>query len=257
MAVHLYLSMIPEALIVSELDPAEFGQYYATGYQRRSKGQAIFIELDIDFRHEFFQLDTALAQCTPHPDGRPKNSVYVSTYRVLEHVPVSAMRQLHLATAYGATLSLDPSAEPAPDQTEGLHLYKEIAPVNSLVASSAPPRAFYESITIAPSKLVQFPALFFAELDIADLATDPANGKVGDLPYENFPHLRESLLAVTEPGKITKMVERAPTFEFPYRTIKPGSGFYAGNGPDLAFYAMPSVRELRNDHPLWWRSANQ
>lgn len=256
MAVHLYVSMIPEALIVSGLDPEEFGQYYATGAHRRSKGQAIFVELDIDFRHEFFQLDAAIAQCVPHPDGRPKNSVYVSTYRVLEHVPVSALRHLHLATAYGSILSLEPSKD-APPETEGLHLYKEIAPVNSLVASSAAPRQFYESITVAASKMVKFPALCFAELDIGELATDPANGKIGALPYDNFPHLRESLQAVTQPGKITKMVERAPTFEFPYRTIKPGSGVFVGNGPELAFYAMPSVRELRNENPLWWRSANQ
>lgn len=256
MTVHLYVSMIPEALIVSQLDPVEFGQYYATGYRRRSKGQAIFAELDPGFRADFFDLDTAIAQCVPHPDGRPKNSVYVSTYRVLEHVPVSALGQLHLTTAYGATLSLNRSSD-APPETPGLHLYKEFAPVNSLVASSAPPRGFYESITIAPSKLVQFPALCFAELDIGELATDPKNGRVGDLPYENFPHLRESLQSVTEPGKVTKIVERTPVFEFPYRTIKPGSGIFIGNGPELAFYAMPSIPDLRDQHPLWWRSANQ
>ena len=256
MDVHLYVSMIPEALIASQLTPAEFGQYYATGSRHRSKGQAIFVELDPQFRDPFFDLDTAFEECVPHPDGRPKNSTYVSTYRVLEHIPVSDMRQLHLTTAYGATLSLDPSSD-APPETAGLHLYKEYAPVNSLVASSATPRAFYDSITTAPSKLVQFPALCFVELDIGELATNPKKGAVGALPYENIPHLRESLMAVDKPGKITKMVERAPTFEFPYRTVKPGSGFFIGNGPDLAFHAMPSVRELRNEHALWWRSANQ
>ena len=254
---HLYVSMIPEALIVSGLDPVQFGQYYATGARRRSKGQAIFAELDPGFRDDFFDLETAIAQCVPHPDGRPKNSVYVSTYRVLEHVPVSALGQLHLTTAYGATLSLDKSAEAPPEASTGLHLYKEYAPVNSLVASSAPPREFYESITVAPSKLVQFPALCFAEFDIGELATDPANGKVGSLPYDNIPHLRESLQAVLAAGKITKMIERTPLFEFPYRAVKPGSGFFVGNGHDLAFYAMPSAPELQDRHPHWWRSANQ
>ena len=39
---HLYLSLIPEALIASQPARREFGQYYATGTWRRSKGQAIF-----------------------------------------------------------------------------------------------------------------------------------------------------------------------------------------------------------------------
>jgi hypothetical protein len=33
-------------------------------------------------------------------------------------------------------------------------------------------------------------------------------------------------------------------------------GFYMGNGADLAFYPMPTVAEMRRDHPSWWRSAN-
>ena len=32
-------------------------------------------------------------------------------------------------------------------------------------------------------------------------------------------------------------------------------GFYMGNGSDLAFYPMPTVAEMRRDHPSWWRSA--
>ena len=254
---HLYLSLIPEALIASQLAPRDFGQYYATGTSRRSKGKAIFFEIDPSFRHEYFDLNTALARLRPHPDGRPKHSLYVSTYRVIEHVPVDALGTLFLATDYGATLGLDRSPDGPPTATKGLHLYQELAPVSSLVASSLPPREFYESITIRPSKLVSFPALAFVELDIGELAEDPLRGAVSDLPYVNIPHLRESLAVVTVPGKTTKMVERLPTSEFPYRSVKAGSGFVYGNGADLAFYAMPSVTHLRDRHQLWWRSANR
>ena len=47
---HLYFSLIPEALIASQLPPEKFGQYYATGYGYKSKGEALFIELDPTFR---------------------------------------------------------------------------------------------------------------------------------------------------------------------------------------------------------------
>ena len=46
MTVHLYFSLIPEALIASMLPPEQFGQYYATGHKYKSKGQAIFFEVD-------------------------------------------------------------------------------------------------------------------------------------------------------------------------------------------------------------------
>ena len=47
MAKHLYLSMIPEALIASMLTPEEFGVYYAVGSEKKSRGQAIFFEIDL------------------------------------------------------------------------------------------------------------------------------------------------------------------------------------------------------------------
>lgn len=255
METHLYVSMVPEALIVSQLTPEQFGQYYATGHARLSKGQVVFFELDPDFRNDYFPLEEALRRCKPHSDGRPKNSVYVSTYRVLEHIPASAVKTLFLATAYGATMPLERGVVPE-KAGHGLRLYQELAPVRSLVASSLPPRQFYDAITNYPTKLVSFPALSFVELEIGELANDPENAPIGNLPYENIFHLRECLVAVQNPKKDTKMVERAPSVRFPYRTVKQGSGFYYGNGQDLAYFPMPSHDEIRERYPLWWSSAN-
>ncbi|RPF28743.1 hypothetical protein [Georgenia muralis] len=256
MQTYLYFSLVPEALIASQLPPEKFGQYYATGYGYKSKGQALFFDVDPVRLGDFFDLEAAFERCVAHPDGRPKSSVYVSTYRVLEHVPVDALGSLHLTTAYGATLELGRSAD-LPPAGDGLHLYKELAPVTSLVVSDQDPRTFYEGITVQPSKFVRFPGLAFVELELGELASDPARGHVADLPYPNLHHLREALLEVSQPDKSTKMVERVPSGEFTYRTVKDGSGFYFGNGTDLAFYPMPSHHDLRQDHPLWWRSANQ
>jgi len=121
MTIHLYFSLIPEALIASMLPPEQFGQYYATGHKYKSKGQAIFFEIDPEFRHEFFNIDEGLKRCVPHPDGTPKNSVYISIYRVLEHIPVSALGKLYLCTAYGQALGLE-RASAMPAKEPGLHM---------------------------------------------------------------------------------------------------------------------------------------
>ena len=41
MSIHLYYSLIPEALIASMLPPEKFGQYYATGHKFKSKGLSL------------------------------------------------------------------------------------------------------------------------------------------------------------------------------------------------------------------------
>jgi hypothetical protein len=253
MTVHLYFSLIPEALIASMLPPEQFGQYYATGHKYKSKGQAIFFEVDPSFRHEFFDFDEVFKRCVPHADGTPKNSVYVGVYRVLEHIPVSALGKLYLSTAYGHTLALEPG-EITQREVPTLHMYQDLAPVNSLVVSTLDPVGYYHGVTTQPAKFIRFPGMCFVELGLGALATDPANGPVGDLPYSFMYHLREALLELDPKDKQSKLVHRVHSLEFPYRMIK--SGFYMGNGPDLAFYPMPSHEELRREHGHWWRSAN-
>lgn len=253
MAVHLYFSLIPEALILSMLSPEEFGQYYATGHHYKSKGQSIFFEVDPSLRHPYFDIDSALAQCVPHPDGTPKNSVYVSVYRVLEHIPVSALGRIYLTTAYGATLGLDRGALPG-GGAPTLHLYQDLAPVNSLVVSTLDAAAYYDRITNKPQKFIKFPGMCFVELELGTLASDPESGAVGDLPYSFMHHLREALLTLQPGPKDTKLVHRVHSLEFPYRMVK--GGFYVGNGTDLAHYPMPTPTEMRRDHASWWRTAN-
>jgi len=142
--IHLYLSMIPEALIASMLTPEEFGLYYAVGTQMKLKGQALFFELDPEFRNPYFPIEEGYAKCVSHDDGTPKSSVYISTYRVLEHVNPAAVRKLYLATDYGSVLGLD-AAEALPPVESGMFLYQEIAPVTRLVASNLAPAPFYDS----------------------------------------------------------------------------------------------------------------
>ncbi len=253
MAVHLYLSLIPEALIASMLEPEEFGSYYAVGTKKKTSGQAIFFEVDPDFESAYFRIKEGLSRCIPHEDGSPKASIYISIYRVLEHVPVSSLGKLYLTTQDGRTLGLDAGDE-IPLMDEGLHLYKEIVPVSPLVASRLNPMAFFDLIVKNPTSLVTLPAIAFAELRLDQLAEDPEMGQVGDLPYSNVDHLREVLKDLKTKNVATKMVDRASPAELAYRTVK--NGFYVGNEYGMAFYPMPSSADLRESNYRWWRSAN-
>jgi hypothetical protein len=251
--VHLYFSLIPEALIASMLSPEEFGSYYAVGSKKKTAGQAIFFEINPDFDSPYFRIKEGISRCVPHEDGEPKASTYISIYRVLEHVPVHALGKLYLVTQDGRTLGIDPS-DTVPAMDGGLHLYKEIVPVSPLIASRLNPLEFYDLIVKNPTSLVSLHSIAFTELRLGELADDPEDGQIGDLPYSNLDHLREVLKDLKTKSVATKMVDRASPATFAYRTIK--NGFYIGNESAIAFYPMPSSQELREMNYRWWRSAN-
>jgi hypothetical protein len=253
MTLHLYLSLIPEALILSMLEPEQFASYYAVGTTKKQHGEAMFIELDPSFRHDFFRIEEAISHCVPHPDGTPKKSVYVATYRVLEHVPIDQMQQLYLVTAYGQSLALKPSTS-YPTDGSTLHLYQEIAPITPLVVSSHGPAEFYDFIIRDPESMVHLPAIAFAELTLGELASDPEFGELRDLPYDHIHHLRECLVEVKNKRVHTKIVNRVQAPEFPYRTIK--SGIFVGKPEGLLHFPLPQREALRSKYYRWWRSAN-
>lgn len=252
MTIHFYLSLIPEALIASMLSPEEFGAYYAVGTQKKSRGQAIFFEVDPKLRSDFFHIEEGVKRCTLHEDGSPKASIYISVYRVLENIPMQAIQRLYLTTQDGRTLGLDKSSQ-FPKDDSGLHLYREISPVSPLVVSSLGPEDFYELIVKNPTSLVKLPAVCFAELRLDDLADDPKNGEVGDLPYKNMEHLRDCLISLKTKSVMTKMVDRLPSNGIPFRTVK--NGFFVGNQKKMLFFPLPDEKELVSKHYRWWRSA--
>jgi hypothetical protein len=234
MTVHLYLSLIPEALIASMLSPEEFGSYYAVGSKKKSRGQAIFFEINPDFKTSFFHVGEAVHRCVAHEDGSPK------------------LRRLYLVTQDGRTLEIEKSRD-LPSEEKGLHLYHEIAPVPPLVVSSLAPHAFYDLIVRNPTSLIKLPAVCFVELRLGQLTDDPQNGDVGDLPYENIDHLRNCLLELRDKPIHTKMVDRLPPRAIPYRTIK--NGLFVGNADRLIYFALPPWQDLKKTNYAWWRSA--
>jgi hypothetical protein len=254
METHLYLSVMPEALIASQLSPSAFGSYYAVGSEKKSRSMAMFYELDPDFRHQYFDIEAGYERLVPHEDGSPKRSVYISIYRVLEHIPLSAIGRLYVVTSDGRTLSLDASDQIPECPIDEMHLYQEIAPVHPRVASTLCPEDFFDFLNDPTKSMVTVPALCFVELTLGGLAEDPAHGSAQGLPYSNIEHYRSCLIELQSKVVVVKMVDRIHRTSFHYRTVK--SGYYLGNAGELLFHPMPSQEELRREHYRWWRSAH-
>jgi len=245
MSKYIYLTCNPEALVASMLPPEGFGLYLSTGTKKRNKGQAIFFEVDLGKIESLIDMESLNKRCVAKPDGSPKSSVYLSVYKVLETVPVAALKSLYLTTDRGCVLELkkavyDKTMEPK----NALHLYQELCPVTPLVASDLAPSVFLKRLTDGSIPIV-LPKLFFVELKLGELANNPLSGSAEHLPYPSIGHLRDCLeILKGEYEKHMKTVHRIFSGELLYRTID--TGFYVGAKDEIVFYPYPRVAELEN-----------
>jgi hypothetical protein len=250
---YLYLSLIPEALILSQLPPEQFGRYLATGSKRQIEGPAIFFTVDQTADLSGFRLAEAQARCVAHPDGQPRHSVYVAIHDVLQRVPLVALQVVHLTTPAGHTLTLNPQPWSGQSNGEAYYMYQELGPVYPRVAAQADPGAFCALVT-DPAELISLPRLAFIDLKLGGLAYEPERTDVAPVPYQHLDHLRECLRDLAgKPDRKTKIVNRGLRPDILFYLIR--SGVYVGGGGEMRYYPIPSEDELEEKHYLWWHSA--
>ncbi|MCX7868640.1 MAG: hypothetical protein N2322_01700 [Terrimicrobiaceae bacterium] len=246
----LYLSLIPEALILSQLPPDKFGAYMATGAKRQIEGPAVFFELDPAADLPGFRIQEGRARCVAHPDGSPRCSTYLGVYGVLERVPVSTLKKAYLATPAGLTLGLDPSDAP-PSHGEKYFLYQELGPVYPRVASTLEPAEFCRFVA-DPSSMVSVPRIAFIDLKLEAMSRDceaPA-----ELPYPHLGHIRECLRFLRDnPSRKTKIVNRGLRPDILFSMLR--TGLYIGDAREVRAFLLPPEDEIERNHQLWWHSA--
>jgi hypothetical protein len=255
---HLYLILFPnEALVASQLTPEEFGQHYSIGSPRHFMGKVIFAEVDIGFRHESFRIDEYLRITESGVPRRPKRTKFVKSYRVLEHISLSAIGKLYLVTTDGGVLGLDRAEWTAdPGGKNKIRLYQEICPLRILVASVLDPNLFGRYIT-EETWSKGSPKIFFTQYNI-DVEETVVSNKVsafnmGPLPNVNPTNLPTAVKELREdPRKKTKTVNLNPNLDFvSYKTIL--HGFWFSGEKETIFYRMPGMDELHEKHYSWWR----
>lgn len=247
-----YVSVFPtQALIASQLTPEQFGAYMATGKKNGSFERIVFLEVSGKFG-DYFDWDYAQRRCTTHPDGRPKNSLWLSVYRVLEHCPIEEMKSLYLTTLDGRTLELEPSGYSEAQHSQ-YYVYNELCPINPLVVSKLNPREFGTYMT-DPANKVSVPKVVFADLKTIDLGNPEHTGNIGPTYDRNIGHFRDCVQDVlNDTEKMNKNVERSHSESFSYNIIN--RGVFICQGEQLKFYPMLSVDVLRRSHYDWARSA--
>jgi len=248
---YLYMTAFPEALVASMLPPEDFCKYLTVGTEKQAHEHAILFQISPELKSDYFRLSQAFERCVQHANGSPKNSLYVSIYRVIEHIPLEAFQDLFLVTRDGMVLRLS-ATEYAGQEKDEFHFYQELCPVTPTIISKLGPRDFCRFITDR-SKEMWLPKVFFADLHLGDIGNEGTY--TSPLPYKDIEHIRNCIDELrNSQDKETKTVNRLHSHLFFYRTIK--SGFFLGEGDRLNWYPFPSMDELKERYYSWWRSAS-
>lgn len=254
MKIHYYLTVFPtESLIASQLEPEDFGSHMATGSTKGTAEQIIFIELTEEFG-SYFDWEYAHKNCVPHSDGRPKNSTYLSVYRVLEHTPLDKLGAMYLVTRDGRSLKLEKSAYEEPETQEEFYLYQELCPITPLIVSKLHAGEFGKHIASDRNKIF-VPQIIFADLKVVDVDNLEHTGNIGLLYNRNIQHLKgcvNELKTVKE--KKNKTLDRTHVESFGFQNI--GKAIYVSNVHNTVVYSMIPVDELQRNHFPWAKSAN-
>lgn len=257
---HYYLCLMPEALILSQLSPEEFGRHLATGESKRNSQPAIFIELKVGVEHHgmmamlYGGFAESVTNCVAHEDGSPKRTVWVSSYRTLELMPSELLGDLYIVTGDGQSLRISPQAE-CPSLTQKAFCFWELAPRSILSVTRLSPHTFMTEMT--ETRPFRVPRLAVLHMRLNGLADDPSS-EGGDLPYPNMHQIRVALERIrTDRTHPTKTVDRSYNARTFLRVI--GSGLYIGEEGKgvIAYYPFPTQEKLNRSHYDWWRSAQR
>lgn len=254
---HLYLICYPNsALVLSHLSAEDFGARYNYGSATYYAGKLIFAEVDINYRNDYLRIDEALKDFKPHEDGSPKATKYVSSYRVLEHVDIDAIKTLYLANADGTSYYLSPRPYEV-NQAEGLlRVFVEIDPVRVLTLSRLNLREFGEWFT-DPKNIIAVPRLMYAQvtLDIPAFLKDFEQNPFNPPPLEGVhpSKLRDAILDLQRrENKLFKGLTLDTSFtKESYRRIR--HGFMFKDKDKDKFFPMPNLREIENTNLRFYK----
>ena len=253
----MYMVLYPnQSLIASHYDPEMFARHYTSGSSRHYSGKLIFAEVDINYRNDFLDIENVLKEFKEHSDGTPKATKFIASYRVLEHVELSAIGQLYISTQEGHCIALD-KADCTEHKDGFIRIFAEIAPMHMLVMSRLTPHNFGTYIS-ASSNHKSAPCQFFTQLnlDLVEFVQEFEKNPFKPSPIASLhpSTIRDGYLELMgKPKKKTKGLALDSDMDsISYRHIRNGFTF-ASKGESL-FYPMPSTRAIEAANLKFWRT---
>ncbi len=255
--IRFYAIMYPSAALVgSQLSPEQFAKHYTSGSTRSYKGKVIFCEIDAEYRHPYFDIDSIIGEIRPHEDGRPKATKFISSYRVLEHLDFGVIRSLYLTSPDGHCIELRDAPYHSTSKLGSIRLFAEISPLRMLVLSNYDFLQFSTYITDprnrkGASRLfytqIEFDIPGFVEAYRRDPFIQPPIASIHPSSLRDaFVELRDNSAKHTKGLCLDSSMDRIP-----YGLIR--HGFMFASQEQYKFFPMPTSQEIEKMNFRFWR----
>ncbi len=254
----LYIILFPNhALVASHLTPEQFAHHYQLGSGKYYGGKVIFAEINAKFRNPYFNIDKAFKELIPHSDGAPKKTKFISSYRVLEHLDLDMLENLYLSNESGKIQPLEAAPYDKTHKPGYVRTFAEICPLSMMILSSLNAVDFGAFITQADNPKGS-PQLFFTQVELdadaflEDFAQNPLMNS--PLPFVHPSRLRDGILEIKKnnPDKPVKGLSvYSDLNKISFRRIR--HGFWFTSQTQHRFYPMPSLKEISEKNPAFYR----
>ena len=256
---YLYLLLYPNhSLVASMLEPARFAQHYAQGSTGFFGGNFLFIEVDPDFRNDYFAIDEVYTKLVPHEDGRPKATKFIGNYRTLEHISLDSLKSLYYCNALGNFVELKASEY---DHThvrgDELRVLIDINPIR-MVAISKHTFFDYGRCTTDPTVIATAPVLLYTQVafDMDEFLKQFEQNPFLPLqiPGIHPAKMRDGILEVrNSPAKENKGISYdCPFARISYRSLRKGFMFFAND--KHKFYPLIPLDILEKEYYQFWKA---
>ncbi len=244
---HIYMILHPNNfLIASGLTPEQLGKHYLTGSSQHFNGRLIFAEIDLNFRNPYFDIEWALKELTPHRDGRPRSTKFISAYRVLEHMDFSAIKKLYMASSTGDVMELEDKPYDAKKNPSAFKVFAGLTPLKILALST---ESFIEyGKNISNNKHKGAPKCFYTQIEF-DATAFQKEFREHAFVASPIPGVHPAILdkaiedIMAHPDKISKGIKLHSSFhEFPSRLIR--HGFLFSSPDEYKYFPLPSLSEI-------------
>ncbi len=256
--IRLYQILYPNnALIASQFSPEEFGKHYQIGSARHYEGKLLFVEVDVNFRSDYFNVDEHIDKLKLD-NSQPKATKFVASYRVLELVEMDAIKNLYLMTPNGQLLELKQSVHDKVHIPNLLRTFAQICPTSVLAITTYNALEYGRYIT-EPNHPKWVPKLFFTQIELpADIFLEQLEENPFMPPPFPFVHpskLRDAILQIkdTSLGKKTKGVSLKSDLEkISYSNIR--HGFWLASQEKTLFFPLPDTETIKRENPLFYKA---
>ena len=254
----LYLVLYPNhSLIASQLEPAKFAKHYAHGSTSFWGGNFLFVDVDPDFRNDYFNIDDAYTHLKPHEDGRVKATKFIRNYRTLEHMDFDALRNMYYCNAFGDYVELKPGDYDPAIRGDEMRIFLDINPTK-MVALTKLNFIEYGKYVTGPDTAFGAPAMIYAQVNfyIDDFLTQFAEDPFFpiSIPGIHPSRLRDAIMEVrSSPTKINKGISlNCPFDKISYRDLR--RGFMFASTEKSRFSPLVPMDVVESDFYQFWKS---